>query len=49
MSGGGTGDSPGDEGLVGVLAGGSFVSMAGRQQLKLSEPLGLPQGPEDAG
>jgi hypothetical protein len=30
LSGGGTGDSPGEEGLVGVLAGGSFVSMVGR-------------------
>lgn len=49
MSGGGTGDSPGEEGLVGVLAGGSFVSMVGRQQVKLSEPLDFPLGLEDAG
>lgn len=36
-------------GLVGVLAGGSFVSMVGRQQVKLSEPLDFPLGLEDAG
>lgn len=48
MSGGGTGDSPGEEGLVGVLAGGSFVSMAARQQVKHSARLRFPLGPEDA-
>lgn len=46
MSGGGTGDSPGEEGLVGVLAGGSFVSMARGQQVNLSEPKGLLVGLE---
>lgn len=48
MSGGGTGDSPGEEGLVGVLAGGSFVSMASEQHVNLSEPKGLLVGLEEA-
>lgn len=33
---------------MGVLAGGSFVSMAARWWVKLSEPPGFPLGLEDA-